>query len=88
MSDPRSVTAHFGPARFPGRILALEGGGYMRVRLEGAPHPWPEVGHQGEMEMHDGARFGVVVTERLGAGPEGAQKEDTELRVKLVDRGG
>ena len=85
MTDPRRFTAHFGPATFPGRILALEGGGgYMQVRLEGAPHPWPKAGHEGELEMHDGARFGVMVTEHLGA----EEEENAEFRMKLVDRGG
>lgn len=86
MTDPRSVTAHFGPTIFPGRILALEGGGgYLRVLLEReAAHPWPEVGHQGELEMHDGARFGMAVTEHLGTHETG----NAEFRMKLIDRGG
>lgn len=85
MTDPRRATAHFGPARFPGHILALEGGGgYLRVLLEGAGHPWPEAGQEGELEMHDGARFGMVITEHLGA-PQG---KNAEFRMKLVDRGG
>ena len=86
MTDPRSVTANFGPATFPGRILALEGGGgYLRVLLEGGGHqPWPEAGHQGELEMHDGARFGMVVVDVLGD----SQGKDAEFRMKLLDRGG
>ncbi|WP_407571676.1 hypothetical protein [Deinococcus altitudinis] len=85
MTDPRRATAHFGPASFPGRILALEGGGgYLRVLLEGeGQEPWPEAGHQGELEMHDGARFGMVIVERLGD----PQENDAEFRMKLLDRG-
>ena len=86
MIDPRQVTAHFGPATFPGRILALEGGGgYLRVLLEeGQHHPWPEAGQEGELEMHDGARFGMVVTECHDT----AQEANAEFRMKLMDRGG
>ncbi|MGY2894837.1 hypothetical protein [Deinococcus sp. UYEF24] len=86
MTDPRRATAHFGQASFPGRILVLEGGGgYLRVLLEGeGQQPWPEVGHQGELEMHDGARFGMVVVDALGD-PQG---KGAEFRMKLVDRGG
>ena len=85
MTDPRRATAHFGPATFPGRILALEGGGgYLRVLLEGeGQHPWPEAGHEGELEMHDGRRFGMVVVEALGD-PQGT---DAEFKMKLLDRG-
>jgi len=86
MTDPRGVTAHFGPTMLAGHILALEGGGgYLRVLLKRAePHPWPEAGHQGELEMHDGARFGMVVTECHDT----AQEANAEFRMKLVDRGG
>lgn len=86
MTDPRGVTAHFGPTMLAGHILALEGGGgYLRVLLEGVQQcPWPEVGHEGELAMHDGARFGMVVTEC----PDTVQEEKAEFRMKLLDRGG
>ncbi|GBF06365.1 hypothetical protein DAERI_080156 [Deinococcus aerius] len=74
-----SVVAHFGDAAIPGRIEALEGGrGFMRVSLT---QPLPEAGEgtEGVLEMHDGARFRVTVTERLPGG--------NELRMKLVGRG-
>lgn len=77
-----SVVAHFGGAAIPGRIAALEGGrGYLRVALD----PWPGDHQPGEgdewvLEMHDGARFRVGVSERL---PGNAN----EFRVKLLGRG-
>ncbi|WP_407541994.1 hypothetical protein Q0M94_17090 (plasmid) [Deinococcus radiomollis] len=85
MTDPRRATAHFGQASFPGRILALEGGGgYLRVVLAGeGQHPYPEAGQEGELEMHDGARFAMVIVEALGD----SQEKDAEFRMKLVDRG-
>ena len=90
MTDPRQIIAHFGPATLPGRILTLEGGGgYMRVRLEAGPHSWPEVGHQGELQMHDGARFAVVVTDGQGDESRGTPREGhAEFRMKLLDLGG
>ncbi|WP_424952909.1 hypothetical protein [Deinococcus sp.] len=79
--DPRRLTAHFPEHAWPGRIVALEGGrGQMRLYLEGGP-PWPLVGAEGDLEMHDGARFGVVVTETLAMREGGA-----EFRMKLIDR--
>lgn len=85
MTDPRSLTAHFGGAAYPGQIAALEGNrGQMRVRLEGAdPGSWPVANAEGELEMHDGARFRVSVLEVLG-GEGGGQ----ELRLKLLGKGG
>ncbi|WP_019586204.1 hypothetical protein [Deinococcus apachensis] len=75
-----TVVAHFGAAAVPGRIEALEGGrGFMRVSLT---EPLPEAGEgsEGVLEMHDGARFRVTVTERISG-------EGNELRMKLVGRG-
>lgn len=73
------MVAHFGSGAVPGRIEALEGGrGMMRVSLEEAA---PGVGEGSEcvLEMHDGARFRVTVTERLpGVG--------NELRMKLLGK--
>lgn len=79
MREFNTVTAHFGSAAVPGRIEALEGGrGMMRVSLDEVT---PGVGEGTEcvLEMHDGARFRVTVTERLpGAG--------NELRMKLLGK--
>lgn len=77
-----SVVAHFGGVTIPGRIAALEGGrGLMRVVLEGAAQDaLPAEGMDGVLEMHDGARFRVGVTERLGGEPP-------EFRLKLLGRG-
>ena len=77
-----SVVAHFGGAAIPGRIAALEGGrGLMRVALEGAPEDaLPGEGAEGVLEMHDGARFRVDVTERLAGDPP-------EFRLRLLGRG-
>jgi len=85
VTDPRRATAHFGSASVPAQILALEGGGgYLRVLLAGeGEHPWPEAGQQGELEMHDGVRFGMVIVEALGT----PQEQQAEFRMKLVDRG-
>ena len=74
-----TFVAHFAAAAVPGRIEALEGGrGMMRVSLEETA---PEVGEGTEcvLEMHDGARFRVTVTERLEGGTN-------ELRMKLLGR--
>lgn len=76
--DFNSVVAHFGSGAVPGRIEALEGGrGMMRVSLDGVT---PDVGEGTEcvLEMHDGARFRVTVTERLEGG--------NELRMKLLGK--
>jgi len=85
MPDPRALTAHFGGAAYPGQIAALEGNrGQLRVRLEAADEArWPAVQDEGELEMHDGARFRVGVLEVLG-GEGGGQ----ELRLKLLGKGG
>ncbi|GAA4010407.1 hypothetical protein GCM10022631_23740 [Deinococcus rubellus] len=86
MPDPRAFTAHFGSAAYPGEIAALEGNrGQIRVRLEnnpGAPG-WPAANAQGELEMHDGARFRVGVLEVLD-GEGGGQ----HFRLKLLGKGG
>lgn len=53
----------------------------MRVALDPAPEgQMPGEGDEGVLEMHDGARFRVMVTERL----EGSANE---FRVKLLGRG-
>lgn len=85
MPDPRAFTAHFGGAAYPGQIAALEGNrGQMRVRLEGTdPRSWPAVQAEGELEMHDGARFRVGVLEVLGS--EGGGRA---YRLKLLGKGG
>jgi len=81
-----SVVAHVGQAAIPGRIEALEGGrGMLRVLLEsGADGPELSSSELGEgsewvLEMHDGARFRVTVTERL--------EDPNQLRLKLLGRG-
>ncbi|WP_425145236.1 hypothetical protein [Deinococcus sp.] len=83
MADPRAVTAHVGAsdhgpaAAYAGRIVALEGGGgLMRLRLDGAALT---AGQECELEMHDGARFGVMVLEVL---PDAAH----EYRMKLLGK--
>ena len=79
MADFNSVVAHFDGEALPGRIAALEGGrGMMRLSLSGDTSALSE-GREGVLEMHDGARFRVTVTERL----EG----ENELRMKLLGRG-
>lgn len=76
-----SVVAHFGAHSVPGRIEALEGGrGMMRVSLEPEGEgALPAEGSEGVLEMHDGARFRVAVTERLEDHPNG-------FRLKLLGR--
>ena len=84
MSDPQSITAHFGEdlggASLSGSITAMEGrGGFLRVALTPpAAGPQPTSGSECELEMHDGARFRFVVTELL---PESA-----EFRMKLLGK--
>ena len=74
-----SVMAFFGDVAVPGRIEALEGGrGLMRVSLDGTPPDIAE-GTEAILEMHDGVRFRVTVTEALGG-------ETNELRLKLLAR--
>lgn len=78
--DFNSVVAHFGAATLAGRIEALEGGrGVMRVSLDGDAAELTE-GSECVLEMHDGARFRVTVTERLNG-------HTNELRVKLLGKG-
>ncbi|ULH14279.1 hypothetical protein MF271_01795 (plasmid) [Deinococcus sp. KNUC1210] len=78
-----SVTAHVEPAALSGQISALEGGGgYMRVVLNGADAL--NAGQEFELEMHDGARFRVVVIESL---PSGGAESVQEYRLKLLGRG-
>lgn len=86
MTDPNSITAHFGPASFPGLIRALEGnGGFMRVFFDWAGADFsPLAGQEGTLEMHDGARFRVTVIEPLDLKAGG---HSGELRVKLLGRG-
>ena len=76
------MVAHFGGAAIPGRIAALEGGrGLMRVALDLPPgHQKPGEGDEWVLEMHDGARFRVGVTGKLGGEPP-------EFRLKLLGRG-
>lgn len=85
MPDPRALTAHFGGAAYPGQIAALEGHrGQMRVWLESSgAYGWPATGAEGELEMHDGARFRVGVLEVLGE--EGSGQE---FRLKLLGKSG
>ena len=72
-----SIVALVGTQGVPGRIEALEGGrGVMRVSLDGDAAELSE-GSECVLEMHDGARFRVSVTERL---------EGNELRLKLLGR--
>ena len=79
-----SVTAHLGAAVCPGQIAALEGGGgFMRVRLDGADAL--DAGQEFELEMHDGARFLVVVIEALPG--ENAPPDGQEYRMKLLGQG-
>ena len=86
MTNPQQFTAHFGQTTVPGVIQALEGGrGFMRVHLNtnGTQVPLDE-GTPCELEMHDGARFRMIITEHLG--PAGEQ-DGQEVRMKLVGRG-
>lgn len=79
MREFNSVMAFFGDVAVPGRIEALEGGrGLMRVSLD---ETVPDVGEGAEaiLEMHDGVRFRVAVTEALGQG-------SNQLRLKLLAR--
>ncbi|ADV66084.1 hypothetical protein [Deinococcus maricopensis] len=83
MTNPQAFTAHFGDTAVPGEIQALEGrGGYMRVHLRAGSVPTAE-GTPCELEMHDGARFRMVITEDLGDAGPGARN----VRLKLVGRG-
>lgn len=76
------MVAHVGGAAIPGRIEALEGGrGYLRVSLDlPIPGPAPDEGQEWVLEMHDGARFRVGVSERL-------EGRANAFRVKLLGRG-
>ncbi|GGR20706.1 hypothetical protein [Deinococcus ruber] len=84
-----SVTAHVEPAALSGQISALEGGGgYMRVLLDGTDAL--NAGQEFELEMHDGARFRVVVIEvlpRSGAAAGNDAEPGQEYRLKLLGRG-
>ncbi len=80
MTDPNRFEAEFGELRPTGRIAALEGNrGQMRLQFDpdGAP---VEVGQEGVLQMHDGARFRVMVTEALSGEP-------AEYRVRLTGKG-
>ncbi|CAM3900615.1 hypothetical protein [Deinococcus frigens] len=73
-----SLVAHFGDTAISGQVEALEGGrGLMRVSLNILDrHLAVDEGSECVLELHDGARFRVVMTERLsGAG---------EWRVRLL----
>ena len=54
----------------------------MRLEAPGEA-AWPAVQDEGELEMHDGARFRVGVLDALGA-EDGGQ----EFRLKLLGKGG
>ncbi len=78
-ADPNAVRAEFGQVTTSGQIAALEGnGGFMRVNLGAAQL---ESGQQGVLQMHDGARFGVVVIE-----PTSQSETEREYRLKLTGR--
>ncbi|WP_420594151.1 hypothetical protein [Deinococcus sp.] len=78
-SDPNRVSAEFGGQAHAGQLVALEGqGGLMRVQVDAAQL---EIGQSGVLQMHDGARFGVVVVEPLGEHAAGH-----EYRLKLTGR--
>ncbi len=80
MTDPRRLTAYFGSGSYPGEIAALEGNrGHMRVRFAALETGKVAAGDEGELEMHDGARFRVRVVEPLEAAGE--------YRLKLLGRG-
>ncbi|WP_309569900.1 hypothetical protein [Deinococcus sp.] len=81
MREFNAVVAHFGGEALTGRLQALEGGrGVMRIALDpGAGDAAAlQEGHEGVLELHDGARFRVSVQERLA--------EAGEWRVKLIGR--
>ncbi|GGK27155.1 hypothetical protein GCM10008955_21190 [Deinococcus malanensis] len=79
MKEFNTIMAFFGDLAVPGRIEALEGGrGLMRVSLDQTVPDLSE-GSEAILEMHDGVRFRVAVTEALGEGT-------TELRMKLLAR--
>jgi|GEM_PF-6613096 len=66
MVEFNRVMAHVRGEAVPGRLEALEGGrGFMRVVLEASG---VRVGDEVVLEMHDGARFRVVVVESLQQG--------------------
>ncbi len=83
MAEFNTVIAYIDGASVPGRIAALEGGrGMMRVALDlegtgvlAAP------GTELVLEMHDGARFRVAVTEQAG-------EDAGDLRMKLLGKAG
>ena len=78
-ADPNAVSAEFGQVTTSGQITALEGnGGYLRVSLGAAQL---EAGQTGVLQMHDGARFGVVVIE-----PTVQSEHEREYRLKLTGR--
>lgn len=75
-----TLVAHFGATTLAGQVEALEGGrGLMRISLD-RPDGSPAInaGDEGVLELHDGARFRVVVTEQLGSAGE--------WRVRLLRR--
>jgi hypothetical protein len=78
--DPNRFLAEFGFRQLIGRITALEGqGGLMRVTFEPPAEPDTplETGQQGVLQLHDGARFRVVVLQQLA-------DSATDYRVRLV----
>ena len=85
MTNFNSVVAHFDSEALHGRIEALEGGrGFMRVFLDWSQAsftPTPDM--ECVLEMHDGGRFRMAITERLAAAPDG---QSGELRMKLLGR--
>ncbi|UBV44185.1 hypothetical protein LAJ19_15385 (plasmid) [Deinococcus taeanensis] len=79
MRDFNDVVAHLGAQAVPGRLAALEGGrGVMRVTLRD-PLTALAPGTECVLEMHDGARFRVSVTEDLGG-------HAREFRMQLLGR--
>ncbi|MFC4638838.1 hypothetical protein [Deinococcus hohokamensis] len=79
MREFNQIVAHFAGEAVPGQLAALEGGrGVLRVSLA-QPVSALEPGHEGVLEMHDGARFRVAVTEALDA-------QGHEFRMKLLGR--
>ncbi len=75
-----SLVAHFGATAVSGQVEGLEGGrGLMRVSLNViGGHLAVEEGSECVLELHDGARFRVVMTERLS--------DAGEWRVRLLKR--